>query len=55
MEQKCYFVNSRGLLKSCHFHSNNSKSSCNNNKNYLLLMIKVLDFMSKIFQKYKIN
>ena len=34
MEQKCYFVNSRGLLKSCHFHSNNSKSSCNNNKNY---------------------
>ena len=40
MEQKCYFVNSRGLLKSCYFHSNNPKSSCNNDKNYLLLMIK---------------
>ena len=40
MENLCYFVNSRGILKSCHFHSPNPKSSCNNDKNYLYFMLK---------------
>lgn len=41
MEQLCYFVNSRGILKSCTFHSPNPKSSCDNDKDYLhkLLLI----------------
>ena len=39
MENLCYFVNSRGLLKSCDFHSNNPKSSCNNDYNYLFHML----------------
>jgi hypothetical protein len=40
MEQLCYYVNSRGLLKSCDFHSKNPKSSCNNDYGYLQHMIK---------------
>ena len=28
MENDCHFVSSRGLLKSCTFHSSNPKSSC---------------------------
>jgi hypothetical protein len=40
MENKCYYVSSRGLLKSCDFHSPNPKSSCNNDFNYLIDMIK---------------
>lgn len=35
MEESCYFTNSRGILKSCNFHSPNPKSSCNNDKEYL--------------------
>ena len=40
MENLCYFVNSRGILKSCNFRSPNPKSSCNNDKNYLYFMLK---------------
>jgi len=40
MENLCYFVNSRGILKSCNFCSPNPKSSCNNDKNYLYFMLK---------------
>jgi hypothetical protein len=39
MENNCYFVSSRGLLKSCSFHSNNPKSGCNTDNQYLLDMI----------------
>ena len=39
MEQLCYFVSSRGLLKSCTFHSLNPKSSCNTDISYLQHMI----------------
>ena len=39
MENNCYFVSSRGLLKSCSFHSNNPISSCNSDNQYLLDMI----------------
>ena len=47
MENLCYFVNSRGLLKSCNFHSDNPKSSCNDDKNYLYFMLlKMFDGMS---------
>ena len=38
MENLCYFVNSRGILKSCDFYSKNPKSSCNNDTSYLLEM-----------------
>ena len=40
MENLCCYVNSRGLLKSCDFHSKNPKSSCNNDFNYLNNMVK---------------
>jgi hypothetical protein len=47
MENNCYFVSSRGLLKSCNFHSNIPKSSCNNDNNYLIEMLnKMFDNMS---------
>jgi hypothetical protein len=47
MENLCYFVNSRGILKSCDFHSNNPKSSCNNDTGYLFEMLnKMFDGMS---------
>ena len=49
MEQLCYFVSSRGLLKSCTFHSLNPKSSCNNDTSYLQYMLisgKMFDGMS---------
>lgn len=39
MENNCYYVSSRGLLKSCSFHSNNPRSSCNSDSQYLLDMI----------------
>ena len=39
MENLCHFVCSRGLLKSCNFHSINPKSSCNNDFNYLFEML----------------
>ena len=38
MENLCYFVNSRGILKSCDFHSKTPKSSCNNDTDYLFEM-----------------
>jgi hypothetical protein len=40
MENECQFVNSRGILKSCSFHSNKPKSSCNNDYGYLIDMVK---------------
>ena len=40
MEQLCYFVNSRGILKSCTFHSLNPKSSCKTDSAYLINMLK---------------
>ena len=47
MENFCYYVCSRGLLKSCHFHSKNPKSSCNNDTRYLLNMLtRIFDGMS---------
>ena len=47
MENLCYFVNSRGLLKSCNFHSNNPKSSCNDDKKYLqFMLLKMFNGMS---------
>jgi len=39
MENLCYFVCSRGLLKSCTFHSLKPKSSCNNDIIYLGKML----------------
>ena len=39
MENLCYFVNSRGLLKSCNFYSKNPKSSCNDDYKYLYFML----------------
>jgi hypothetical protein len=50
MENLCYYVNSRGLLKSCNFHSPNPKSSCNNDFNYLNDMIQ----SSKMFNNMSI-
>jgi len=49
MENNCKIVCSRGLLKSCTFYSQNPKSSCNNDFNYLMNMIrsnKMFDGMS---------
>jgi len=47
MENLCCFVNSRGILKSCDFHSNNPKSSCNDDKDYLFEMLnRMFDGMS---------
>lgn len=45
MENVCYYVNSRGILKSCDFHSQHPISSCNNDYQYLLNMIKNCDCM----------
>jgi hypothetical protein len=50
MENLCYYINSRGLLKSCDFHSPNPKSSCNNDFNYLIDMIK----LNKMFDNMSI-
>lgn len=49
MENNCYFVNSRGILKSCTFHSPNPISSNKSDNNYLSEMIlsnKVFNGMS---------
>ena len=40
MENQCYFVNSRGLLKSCDFHSPNPQSSWCYDKDFLLKMVR---------------
>ena len=48
MENKCYYVSSRGLLKSCDFHSPNPKSSCNNDFNYLIDMINLTDVLVNV-------
>jgi len=46
-EHLCKFVSSRGLLKSCDFHSSSPKSDCDNDSGYLLLMLhKMFDGMS---------
>ena len=39
MENECYLVCSRGILKSCDFFSESPKSSCNSDYNYLQRMI----------------
>lgn len=39
MENNCYFVNSRGILKSCDFHSPNPRSSWTYDQDYLVEMI----------------
>ena len=39
MENNCLFVSSRGLLKSCDFHSNNPRSSWGFDNQYLMDMI----------------
>jgi hypothetical protein len=39
-ESTCHFVCSRGLLKSCTFHSYNPRSSCSNDISYLIDMLK---------------
>lgn len=39
MENNCYFVNSRGILKSCDFHSPNPRSSWCYDTEYLIRMI----------------
>jgi hypothetical protein len=39
MENNCYFVNSRGILKSCDFHSPNPYSSWAYDESYLIDMI----------------
>jgi hypothetical protein len=39
MEPECQFVCSRGLLKSCTFHSPNPRSSCNEDVTYLYEML----------------
>ena len=39
MENNCFFVSSRGILKSCIFYSPNPMSSCNTDKQYLVNMI----------------
>ena len=39
MENNCYFVSSRGILKSCDFHSQNPKSSWAYDTDYLIQMI----------------
>ena len=39
MENECAFVNSRGLLKSCTFHSSNAKSSSATDTTYLRQML----------------
>jgi hypothetical protein len=47
MENECYFVNSRGILKSCDIHSFYPQSSCNSDCNYLLESLgKMKDGMS---------
>ena len=47
MENLCYFVNSRGILKSCDFRSPHPKSRCNNDKKYLYFMLqKMFDGMT---------
>ena len=40
MENNCYFVCSRGILKSCTFYSPNPISSCSKDINYLYNMLK---------------
>jgi len=39
MENLCYYVNSRGILKSCIFRAKNIKSSSSENKLYLTFML----------------
>ena len=39
MENNCYFVNSRGILKSCTFHSPKPISSCSTDFKYLVEML----------------
>jgi len=39
MENNCIFISSRGILKSCSFHSKNPKSDCDNDSSYLYDML----------------
>ena len=49
MENLCYFVNSRGILKSCDFHSKTPKSSCNDDTGYLDKMLKKMFHCMSIY------
>jgi hypothetical protein len=49
MENLCYFVNSRGILKSCDFHSKTPKSSCNDDIGYLDKMLKKMFHCMSIY------
>jgi hypothetical protein len=40
MEDSCFFVSSRGILKSCTFHSHDPESSCSYDFIYLIEMLK---------------
>jgi hypothetical protein len=49
MENNCYFVCSRGILKSCDFHSPHPRSSWSHDKEYLYQMVNgnnMFDYMS---------
>jgi len=49
MENLCYFVNSRGILKSCDFYSKDPKSSCNDDTSYLFKMINQMFYGMSIY------
>ena len=51
-ESSCHYVCSRGILKSCDFHSPNPKSSCHNDFNYLVDMLQERD--KKMFNNMSI-
>jgi hypothetical protein len=39
-ENNCHYISSRGILKSCNIHSPKPKSSCRNDYQYLIYMLK---------------
>ena len=53
-ESSCYYVCSRGILKSCDFHSPNPKSSCHNDYGYLVNMLQQNEFGNKMFNNMSI-
>lgn len=51
-ESLCHYVCSRGILKSCDFHSQNPKSSCHDDYSYLVNMLQQRD--KKMFNNMSI-
>ncbi len=51
-ESSCHYICSRGILKSCDFHSSNPKSSCHDDYGYLVNM--VLERDKKMFNNMSI-